>query len=118
MHWDCVQSLLHLSSSTTPFLFAGTNGCSPEPVAMLKKAGLNPADAFVSDQVYTLQVVKYPADEARKGKAVGGERDGRGARGAMSGWPQSASSSTVWQALTYLCCLAVHPAELFLADGQ
>ena len=42
---------------------AGTDGCSTEPVAMLKSAGLNPADAFVSDGVYTLQVIKYQAEE-------------------------------------------------------
>lgn len=42
---------------------AGTDGCGTEPVAMLKSAGLNPADAFVSDRVYTLQVTKYQADE-------------------------------------------------------
>jgi len=46
-----------------PACAAGTDGCSDQPVAVLKTAGLNPADAFVSDAVYTLQVARYQAEE-------------------------------------------------------
>jgi hypothetical protein len=42
----------------------GTDGCSAEPVALLKTAGLNPVDGFVSDRVYTLQVAKYQSEES------------------------------------------------------
>lgn len=43
----------HLSSG------AGTDGCSSEPVALLKRSSSSPANAFVAPSVYTLDFVDY-----------------------------------------------------------
>lgn len=42
----------------------GTDGCS-ESEAVLKVTGLNPANSYISDNVYTLQVAEAQSQEVR-----------------------------------------------------
>lgn len=121
-HHRLVESVLP-QPAHPPSCAAGTNGCSAQPVAVLKAAGMNPADAFVSDKVYTLQVSKYQAEEVRSWcwwmaalwPVYASGRHGSQHRTAMQqlpcGTPPCLTNNTT-------CCPTFQPAERFLADCQ